>query len=389
MMNASVITEEDLQNARVALDRPIHLAEGIPGSFYGDSFYALEREKLFPSTWCVVTVGSVIPEVGDMIPIDLAGWPILLVRGREGEIRAFHNICRHRALQLVASPCKASLIRCPWHSWSYNLEGALMATPEIAGARLNAAEGFDRAELGLKQIPVGRWLDYVFVNLDGAAAPFEQHIAPLVELVKSLDLGDLRHGGRIDEVYRGNWKLSTEGGIEDYHLPFGHPQLDAGAYRNTTPCFSDGVYTGGWVDMSLPAGAQTGVAKPGALPALRTDNGLRSDRLLVLNVFPTGTVLIEADHVMIGILLPDGAASTKVELHFYYDGEAATSPAHEAARARRIAMWQEVLPQDFPFIERSQATIHARDGAGIRTRFSPYWEQAVFHFQRMVVDAVS
>jgi choline monooxygenase len=381
---SNVVTASCIAQARADLALPIGQALGLPGRFYGEAFYAIEQAKLFPSTWCVVTVGAAVPNPGDMVPVDLAGQPLLIVRGRDGIIRAFHNICRHRAIKLVGEArCDARLIRCPWHSWTYDLTGRLMATPQIAGEALHRADGFDNAELGLVEIPLGLWQDYVFVNLDGSAAPFEAHIAPLRALTENFDLTTLPHGGRIDELYNGNWKLSTESGIEDYHLIFGHPQMNAHRNRNTAFLGADGVYTGGLVSMA----AEPAPTDPAALPLLATRDGAPWPGIIVFNVFPTGTVLITPDHLMIGMLMPDGPARTRVELHLYFqDGPDWDSQL--AARDAMRAMWLEVLPQDFPFIEGPQATIAARDAAGIRTRFSPYWEQAVRHFQQMVLDAV-
>ena len=405
MNDLTAITVDQLREARAALSRPAHLAEGLPGRFYGPSFYALEQQTLFPRSWCAVSVASALPEPGDVLPIELAGWPIILVRGHDGEIRAFHNICRHRSMRPVSEPCNVGTIRCPWHAWAYDLQGALLATPQIGGAGVHELDGFDKPSLGLKPIPVGIWLDYVFVNIDGAARPFAEYIAPANALLAELDydLDGLRHGARIDDFYEGNWKLSTEGGIEDYHLPFGHPQLQAHKFRNTNPCFADGVYTGGWIDLSgadepapaTPARTQAQAqaqaqARPPevGLPPILTREGRPSTRMLVINLFPTGTILVESDHLMVGVLLPDGPSKTKVELHFYFKGDAATSAEAQPARERRLAMWREVIPQDFPFVIGTQSTIAARDAAGIRQRFSPYWELPLLYFQRMVLDAV-
>ncbi len=381
-MGSTAITTEAIRQARADLARPIAQAEGLPGLFYGEAFYALEQERLFPRGWCAVTVGAAIPNAGDIVPIDVAGWPIIVLRDRDGAIRAFHNICRHRALRLVGEArCAARMIRCPWHAWTYDLTGRLLATPEIGGPRQHEAAGFTTEELGLKPIRIGQWLDYIFVNLDGAARDFATHVAGLQDLVANLDLGGLRHGGRIDEAYRGNWKVSTESGIEDYHLVFGHPQLDAHLFRNSRFCGADGVFTGGIVAMQADA------AGLGALPPLTTCDGTSWPGMIVLSVFPTGTVLITPDHVMLGMLLPDGPARTRVELHLYFKNTPDWD-AHQAGRDGALAMWREVLPQDFQFIEGTQATLAMRDAAGIRTRFSPYWEQAVRHFQQMVLDAV-
>lgn len=377
----------EIDRARAALDRPIAEAEGLPGRFYGEDFYNLEQRSLFPKSWCAVALGAQLSDPGDLVPIDLAGWPILLTRTADGAIRAFHNICRHRAMRLVAEPCNAPRITCPWHSWTYDLKGKLLAMPELGGAKINAVDGFDKATLGLKEIPVGRWLDYVFVNIDGQAEPFDDYIAPLVKLLDHIDLDGLRHGARLTDIYAGNWKLATEGGIEDYHLPFGHPQLNAHLYRNTIPYNAPRSFAGGGIAIDAPEVEER--AWNAHLPNLVQRDGTPLPELFVFNVFPTGTVLISADHVMLGVLLPTGASETIVDLHLYFDGAAATDEGLAEARAGVLEMWHGVVPQDFPFVVGTQATILARDAAGIRTRFSPYWEKAVFNFQKMVLEAVS
>ena len=96
---------------------PAGEALGLPGRAYGEDFYRLEQRELFPRLWCVAGFSSDIPESGDMMPVELAGWPLVLVRGEDGEVRAFHNICRHRAMRVVPAPCRGhSALVCPWHS---------------------------------------------------------------------------------------------------------------------------------------------------------------------------------------------------------------------------------------------------------------------------------
>ncbi len=389
MIDPMDISPSMIASAREALSRPLGEAEGLPGRFYGDAFYRVEQERLFPRSWCAVTVGARIPEPGDMLPVELGGWPILIVRGKSGDIRAFHNVCRHRAIRLVSQPTCAPRIRCPWHSWTYGLDGKLLATPDLGGGGVSAAPGFDKGALGLKPIAVGRWLDYVFVNIDGNAPPFDEYIAPAVALFAEYDLDRLMPAIPIRERYRGNWKLATEGGIEDYHLTFGHPQIEAHLFRNVTPCVAPGTLAGGATDVTGGDGDEPVVAWTARLPGLKTRAGAPLPRLYALNLFPTGTMLVAPDHVMLGVLLPDGACETKVDLQLYFEGDSATDPALEAARQGNLAMWLEVLPQDMPFVEAAQATIATRDAAGLGTRFSPYWEEGVRSFQAMVLDAVS
>ncbi|HUD27795.1 MAG TPA: aromatic ring-hydroxylating dioxygenase subunit alpha [Novosphingobium sp.] len=386
----AVFPEAAIRAADAAINRDIGEALALPGAFYGAEFFALERERLFPSGWCAVTVASLIPEKGDVMPVDVAGWPVLLTRSRDGEIKAFHNICRHRGIKLVTECTHKARLTCPWHAWTYSLEGELLATPEIGGAKVNQADGFDRGELGLKPIRVGRWLDLVFVNIDGTAPPFEEWIAPLEALLADYDLSNLVHGERLVDSYGANWKIAMEAGIEDYHLPFGHPQLEAHLFRNTSPCIHKPVYAGGYVDVGAAheEGSDTR-AWTARLPDLRTREGKPLPLLYSLTLFPTATVLITADHVMLGTLLPDGPDRTIMDISLYYDGDAATDTALAEARQGNLDMWLGVIPQDKPFMEAAQAALVARDLAGIDARFSPYWEGGVRGLQQMVLDAVS
>jgi choline monooxygenase len=382
--------DSDEAQVRAALERPVGEAEGLPGHYYGAEFYRREQRILFPRTWAAVAVGAKIPNAGDVLPVDLAGWPLLLVRKNDGEVAAFHNICRHRALRMISEPCaNQKSLRCPWHAWRYNLEGELLATPELGGARVNEAEGFDKAELGLKPVRVGRWLDFIFVNIDGTAPPFEQHIAPLSALLAGYRLEALRFAADLEGHFDGNWKIVKEGGIEEYHLPFGHPQLDAHLVRNSTPRIVPPVYVAIETDPSeMPAdtGERAWTAR---LPDLPLHEGAGPRLMYAISVFPTGSILVAADHLMLGVHLPDGPELTQVRINVYASGEAAASPGYDAALQGTMDMWKIVLDQDNAFVKGVQATVGVRDAAGIKTRFSPYWEAGVRSFQQMVLDAVA
>ncbi|MDA0702205.1 MAG: aromatic ring-hydroxylating dioxygenase subunit alpha, partial [Proteobacteria bacterium] len=217
-----------------ALYRPAGEARGLPGRCYGEAFYALEQAQLFPKLWCAVAFASDLPEPGDMVPVELAGWPLVLVLDSDGTIRAFHNICRHRAMRLVAEPCKGrSALVCPWHAWTYGLNGKLLATPKIGGDRRNADPAIDTTGLDLREVACGQWLDLVYVNIDGKAEAFDRHIAPLNQLLADYDFSSLRYSDQQWGCeYPGNWKVSVEGAIEDYHLTWGHPQIVQGAREN-------------------------------------------------------------------------------------------------------------------------------------------------------------
>jgi choline monooxygenase len=375
--------------ARAALARPLEQAEGLPGYYYGAGFYEVEQRLLFPRGWAAVAVGMQIPNPGDILPIELAGWPLILVRQADGEVAAFHNICRHRALLLVSEPCRGEKsIRCPWHAWRYGLDGRLLATPEIGGAREGNAAGFDKAELALKPVRVGRWLDYIFVNIDGSAPPFEAYILPLARLLGNYRFDALAHMYSFDDVYKGNWKIVTESGIEDYHLPFGHPQLNAHLLRNSTPHVDYPVFGISTNTKDFAAEKAEQRAWNATLIDLPRHDESLPRILFSMNVFPTGTILVTSDHLALGVHLPDGPDLTKVRVNIYTHREAATASHYANGRQRVRELWAGVLPQDAAFIEGAMATMKFRDGAGIKTRFAPYWEAAVHGFQAHVLEAI-
>ena len=382
------VREQD-EAARAALARPLDVAEGLPGYYYGAEFYQIEQRSLFPRGWCAVAVGARIPGLGDMLPVTLAGWPLLLIRQKDGDISVFHNMCRHRALLLVPEACKSEKsIRCPWHAWRYGLDGSLQATPEIGGARIGEEIGFDKSELGLVPVRTARWLDYVFVNIDGKAPSFEEYIAPLARLLGNYRLEALTHMHGFNDVYKGNWKIVTESGIEDYHLPFGHPQLNAHLMRNSTPAvdypvFGIGTNTGGFVAERAEQRAWNA-----ALIDLPRHDETVPRMLYSLNVFPTGSIVLTADHLALGVHLPDGPDRTKVTVDLYTLPDAATAGKYANGRQRVKEMWANVLPQDAAFIEGAMATMQFRDAAGVKTRFAPYWEAAVHGFQTRVLETI-
>ena len=119
-----------------------------------------------------------------------------MLRDRKGEVRVFHNVCSHRGLELVSEPCKVSAaLRCPYHSWTYDLSGKLIATPGIGGVGQNSCPKFDKSKNGLKSVRSAVWLNMVFVNLSGDAPEFEDFLAPLAKRWAAYDFSQLRHGG--------------------------------------------------------------------------------------------------------------------------------------------------------------------------------------------------
>jgi phenylpropionate dioxygenase-like ring-hydroxylating dioxygenase large terminal subunit len=195
----------------------------IPWSWYTDpAVLEQERERIFRRAWHYVGHAGQVAEAGDFIACRPAGVPAMVVRDREGALRAFLNVCRHRGAELVSGCGRRQTIQCPYHAWTYGLDGSLRAAP-----RSRDEPGFDRSGLGLVPLPVGTWGPFVFVNPDPAAAPLSDALGDLPEVVAAsgLDLDGLRFHSRVTYSLAANWKIAAENYLECYHCEINHPGL--------------------------------------------------------------------------------------------------------------------------------------------------------------------
>jgi Phenylpropionate dioxygenase and related ring-hydroxylating dioxygenases, large terminal subunit len=147
---SKIVDIEKLHN----VDKPIEVANGLPNECYTSKVYFVhEREKVFFNKWTVVGVASSLPNPGDAKPYSLLGIPLIIVRDKEMQIRVFHNVCSHRGFKLLDKICTLkNVIRCPYHSWSYNFDGKLVATPHIGGLNNHQSDNFDKNKSNLKEV---------------------------------------------------------------------------------------------------------------------------------------------------------------------------------------------------------------------------------------------
>lgn len=389
MKLSDFVTAEQL----AALHRPTALAEGLPASVYTEEFYRLENETLFAKTWSAVAVNGDIPEPGDVLPVMLAEWPLLLVRDRDRQVKAFLNICRHRKMRVVTAPGKGMrTLNCPWHCWTYGLDGRLLSTPNIAGLHAHEDARIDRESLGLKPVRVALWNDLILVNVSGDAPPFEEHRKSIDDLLRDYDLNGLSYGGKHEGRYEGNWKVAVEGGMEEYHLPWGHPQTMVGVVdAHDEQMMHDTVFTNTYyVPKFKSDGQHVQQFAPVNLPSLRqrwTDGRLSPDSLYIINIFPTVIVGVNADHVLYALFMPDGPKHSRIVFHYYFH-PASAAPEHAAKRQATVDAWGDIMPQDEEYVRYVQLNMQPAEAAGVRGRFSEFWEGAVHHFQKMVVETV-
>ena len=204
--------------------------EGVlPGFAYADPAVYRAEAELFRRHWVSVACAQNVPEPGDVFPLRIHDQSLMVVRGEDGELRVFYNLCRHRGARLVDTACRVpgARIRCPYHAWSYHLDGRLAGIPHFQrGAEAGDAE--EASELGLLPLRSAVWRDIVFVNLSGDAPPFEEMIRPLDERLAHWQAEELRALSSDEVELRADWKLAAENFLDAYHLAVVHPQIGGG-----------------------------------------------------------------------------------------------------------------------------------------------------------------
>ena len=384
----SEVSMSGLLEALARVERPIAEATGLPNEAYTSAaFAAYERDRVLGRTWTAIGVGRQVPEPGDVCPVDLQGLPLIMVRGRDAQLRVFHNVCSHRGMVLVEEPKRCErLIRCPYHSWSYDLQGGLQATPMIGGPEKHACEGFDKARHGLKEVRSAVWCDTVFVDLSGTAPAFETFVAPLAERWQGFDWSLLRHGGAdsaFELTLACNWKLAVENFCEAYHLPWIHPGLNS--YSRLEDHY----------DIAL-TGHYAGQGSNAYRPSLGNDNqafpqfpdlpGGWDGKAEYIALLPNALFGLHADHLFVVILLPDGPGCTRELFEIYYVGEEARGDDFAALREANAKQWQLVFDEDRGVVEgmqRGRASPGFTGGA-----FSPAMDGPTHCFHRWMAGAL-
>ena len=351
------------------VDCSLSEARGIGNQAYTDNaFVALERDRLMSPTWTCVGVGSDLPEPGDVKPVEFMGLPLLLVRAESGEVRVFHNVCSHRGVRLVEQAGRVKrVIVCPYHSWSYNLDGTLFATPHIGGQGRHVCEGFDKARHPLRRVRSATWFDMVFINLSDNAPPFEEHISPLAERWKHYDPSLFHHGGsdsRWALELACNWKLAVENHNDAYHLPWVHPGLNSySKFEDHYEIVGDDFYAGQGSNGYHPR-------RPENTPQLPCLSGIPDrwqGRSEYIAIFPNAIVGIHVDHYWSVWLEPVACDRTIERMNLYFVGEQALAPEFDIIRKAVTAEWLQIWSEDQDIVERMQ-----------RGRSSPAFQGGVF-----------
>lgn len=198
--------------------KPFEQARAMPPEVYtSDAFLEAELEHIFRKDWFCVGRSSALANTGDYVTCDLAGQPVAVVRGRDGVLRAMSNVCMHRMSTLLHGRGNTRTIVCPYHAWTYRLDGALQGAPAMT-----ENSDFCKGDYKLPEIRCEEWLGWVFVSLNADAPPVVEQLSEVEELIGGYDMGNYVEAFYETHVWDTNWKVLAENFMESYHLPVCH-----------------------------------------------------------------------------------------------------------------------------------------------------------------------
>jgi choline monooxygenase len=368
----------------------------IPDAYVSPDFHRLERDRVFGRSWVPVCVTDEIAEPGDFIVAEVAGRSLIVCRNRDGELRAHHNVCRHRGTRICSDERGhvERFFQCPYHAWAYDLNGGCLGTPFFTPAAsipedqreifdMSEVKAFDKADHFLYPARVASWGCLVFVCLDDDAPPLEADLGDLPERLAGYRLAENRLVRRQEYEIEANWKLVAENFMEYYHLPWVHPGLVKVSPVNAHYRWQGaGLYAG---FCTSPIASADGGGWQG-LPGLSTldDSDAVSARFawllpnVAINALPNHTVLLLAR--------PTSPWHTSEVLYLLTHPECLESAGDAAERDIEglLSFWNAVNHEDIAIVERVQAGLADPSYTGGRMCYR--FEEPVHRFQNMLVD---
>jgi choline monooxygenase len=355
------LRQEDLQS------RPLTAASSLPAYLYAaPEFHAFEQRAIFAHSWQIVGRAAEVREVGDHIVADVAGKPVIVVRGNDKQLRAFFNVCKHRAGPLALVNGNARQLQCKYHGWTYTLEGQLRAAHEM-----QAAENFDVSCIHLDAVRIAEWQGLLFVALEDPGATLEQVMSGVGERIRPIELPRMAFHSRVVYEVACNWKAYVDNYLEGYHLPHVHPGLnkllDYRAYSTTAAEWYSYQHS--------PLDGSQGPYMDGEAHYYFVYPNL------MLNILP--------NRLQTNLVVPLASDRCRIVFDYWYtDSESAKA---KAMIAEDLRFSDEVQREDIGICEQVQKGLES--GAYQAGRLSPKRELGVYHFQELVRrayrDAVS
>ncbi|HEY7588855.1 MAG TPA: aromatic ring-hydroxylating dioxygenase subunit alpha [Thermoplasmata archaeon] len=332
-----------------------------PSVYFGEEVYRQEIERLFLRSWLNIGHVDMLPEAGDFFTREIGNESLLFIRGTDGEIRGFYNVCRHRGTRLVEEKegKKLRSIVCPYHSWAYSPDGKLVGAPHTDGL-----EAFDKSDFRLHPVKVGLWGGFIWANLDPRAKPFDKEFREFFGKFQHIDFSSLKLGAMRVYETNSNWKILAENYSECYHCAPVHPGLNRVTYYmngENDAWMARGArrrnFSGGWMDFSgdYTSMTVTGYTKR---PPLRGTKPEDVRRIHYYVVFPGLFFSLHPDYLMIHRDWPKDPTHSTIECEWYFDKDVMARDDFDPSDA--VDMWDEINRQDWAICERTQRGVMSR-----------------------------
>jgi Rieske 2Fe-2S family protein len=331
-------------------------AHTLEGHWYASpQVFQDEEERIFARRWLAVGRAESLARPGQYQLVRVGRESLILVRDRGGVLRALFNVCRHRGSRLCEAPSGelSETIQCPYHAWTYALDGRLIGVPDQ-----KELEGFDKARHGLAQARVAEWEGFVFLNLSEGAEPFEVAWAPMLTRVARWKIGALVSGGVLHYDVKANWKLLFQNYSECYHCSPLHPSL----VKLSPPTSGendlvDGPFLGGFMTISREDGSLTLSGGACGLPvADLTDE--EKQRVYYYSLFPNMLLSLHHDYVMVHTFQPLAPDRTAISCAFLFHPGTLEDPAFDPQDG--IGFWDQVNREDWHICEQTQLGVSSR-----------------------------
>lgn len=328
----------------------------LPSEYYTtDAILQAEIEHIFRKRWVCVGRAAEIANPGDYFLREIGGDNLIILRDRSGSVQALHNVCRHRGTRLCAeaSGQLRETIQCPYHAWTYALDGRLLGAPNMS-----AVADFDKAEHGLYRAQAGVWEGFIFVNLDSAGESLAAALAPIAGKFEMWNLPNLRRAQRIEYDAHANWKLLAENYSECYHCPLVHPALEKlSPHDSGSNDLIAGPFLGGSMDLNEGHSSLTSSGGTKRLPLGRVC-GADLQRVHYYSLFPNLLVSLHPDYVMFHTLWPQSPERTLITCEWLFDPQAMAQPGFDAADA--VEFWDMTNRQDWHICGETQIGMRSR-----------------------------
>jgi glycine betaine catabolism A len=341
----------DSSFVRASVPQPVYT---LPGRYYtAPELYAAEQERIFARRWACVGRSEEVANPGDYVLVELAGESLIVVRDRAGKLHAHYNVCRHRGTRMCQVPSGrfGETIQCPYHAWTYSLDGRL-----VAARHMQETPGFDRSDWPLHSAAVAEWEGFVMLNIGAEPEPFEAAFASMIGRVSRWGTANLRRGARIDYDVAANWKLIVENYSECYHCPLIHPELAAlSPWQSGRNDLSEGPFLGGYMQLAHESMTVDGMRRRPPLPGLLPDD---LGRVWYYALFPNLLLSLHPDYVMAHTLWPKGPGQTRIVCEWFFDSTTLAKGDFDSSDA--VEFWDKTNRQDWHVCELSQLGVSSR-----------------------------